>query len=326
MIYLIYGQQNLMLERSLKKFLSDNFDVLDEFNLIKLNAKEVLAQDIAYEASLLPIGYDRKAVVVYNPYFLSNEKEKVKFDGDQNIDALIDYICNPSETTDLIFVANYAKLNERAEIVKKIKSHGKVQELKDITKEEWPEFVRKYFSKFAIKIDADANEELVERIENDATRFINEAEKLALYTKHITKKDVELLVPRPIDANAFAIFDNLIHGNNKEAVKIYRDLLVQSEEPVRLISLLSTQFRTLSEVLYLIKDGRSNFEISHILGIHEYRVKLAAINGKYISYKNTMRVLNDLYKLDYAIKSGEAPDRFFAFEMFLLNFKTRIKK
>ena len=35
MIYLIYGQQNLMLERSLKKFLSDNFDVLDEFNLIK---------------------------------------------------------------------------------------------------------------------------------------------------------------------------------------------------------------------------------------------------------------------------------------------------
>ena len=92
MIYLIYGQQNLMLERSLKKFLSDNFDVLDEFNLIKLNAKEVLAQDIAYEASLLPIGYDRKAVVVYNPYFLSNEKEEFLLNSEEHKQKLTDAI------------------------------------------------------------------------------------------------------------------------------------------------------------------------------------------------------------------------------------------
>ena len=61
-----------------------------------------------------------------------------------------------------------------------------------------------------------------------------------------------------------------------------------------------------------------------ILGIHEYRVKLASINGKYIGYKNCMRVLNDLYYLDYSIKSGETLDRFYAFERFLINFKTRI--
>ena len=120
------------------------------------------------------------------------------------------------------------------------------------------------------------------------------------------------------------IFDNLIHGNNKEAIRIYRELISHSEEPVRLIALLSTQFRTVAEVLYLLKDGKSVFEISHILGIHEYRVKLASINGKYIGYKNCMRVLNDLYYLDYSIKSGETLDRFYAFERFLINFNTRI--
>ena len=324
MIYLLFGQQSVMLERRLKYILNENIKNLDDFNFVKINAKETSAQDIVYESSLLPIGYDKKAVVVYNPYFLSTEKEKVKFDVEQDLDELVKYIENPCETTDLFFMANYPKVNERSAIFKKIKEHGTVIELKDLTREEWPEFVRKYFSKFAIKIDADANQELVERVENDLNKFTNEAEKLALYTRHISLKDVELLVCRPEDANAFAIFDNLIHGNNKEAIRIYRELISHSEEPVRLIALLSTQFRTVAEVLYLLKDGKSVFEISHILGIHEYRVKLASINGKYIGYKNCMRVLNDLYYLDYSIKSGETLDRFYAFERFLINFKTRI--
>ena len=84
-----------MLERRLKYILNENIKNLDDFNFVKINAKETNAQDIVYESSLLPIGYDKKAVVVYNPYFLSTEKEKVKFDVEQDLDELVKYIENP---------------------------------------------------------------------------------------------------------------------------------------------------------------------------------------------------------------------------------------
>lgn len=320
MIYLLYGTQELILKRRLEKILKENFEVLDDFNFIKIDAKEVIAEDIAYEASLQSIGYDRKAVVVYNPYFLSTEREKVKFDREPNFAMLVDYINNPNESTDLFFIANYPKLNEKNEVVKALKVHANILEARDITPAEWPSFAKKYFDKLDVQIDIDAITELVNRIENDATRFVNEAEKLALYSSHITKKDVEMLVSRPLDANAFGIFDNLIHGNNKGAIRIYRDLLVEAEEPVKLISLISTQFRLLAQTYSLAREGLTQKEIASELKIHEYRVKLALDNSRFIKYGKVMKTLNDLYNLDYAIKSGEAPDRFFAFEMFLINF------
>ncbi len=323
MIYLIYGPQEVTLKNRLDKILKENFDFLDDFNLIKMDAFEVVAQDIAYEADSQALGYDKKAVVVRNPYFLGNGKEKVKFDKEQNLDILQNYINNPNPSTDLFFIFVGEKLNERSNLVKAIQTHGTIVEIKNIEEKDWTRYIRTYFEKRNVQIDIDACSELAKRVEFDITRFVNEAEKLTLYSSHITIKDIELLVARPLDDNAFAIFDNLIHGNNKQAIKVYRDLLVEAEEPVRLISLLANQFRFLSEVLYLQRNDNNIKEIAKELGVNEYRVKINASYRPYISYKQSVVTLNDLYKLDYAIKSGEAPDRFYAFEMFLLNFSTK---
>ena len=143
MIYLLFGQQSVMLERRLKYILNENIKNLDDFNFVKINAKETSAQDIVYESSLLPIGYDKKAVVVYNPYFLSTEKEKVKFDVEQDLDELEKYIENPCETTDLFFMANYPKVNERSAIFKKIKEWEKSFDIKKI-EELSPKFLTNY--------------------------------------------------------------------------------------------------------------------------------------------------------------------------------------
>ena len=83
---------------------------------------------------------------------------------------------------------------------------------------------------------------------------------------------------------------------------------------------LSNQFRLLYQIVYLAKSGYTNEEIAKELGIKEGRVYVLKKYMYAMSLKEILSTLDNLYELDYNIKSGQV-DRIFAFEMFLINFK-----
>ncbi len=319
MLYLLFGPQGMILEKQCKKIIKDNLEVIDDFHVIKFMADEVTIQDIVFEADQTSLTGERKAIIVYHPYFLSTSKTKEKIESLQDYKVLMEYLESPNTFTDLIFVLEADKLNERSEIVKLLKVKAKVIEAKEITKEEWPRFIQQYFQKLNVSIDPDATSELAVRVEGDAMRFVNEAKKLALYTDHITYDDIQTMVARPLEENAFLIYDCLLKKDKSKAISIYRDLLVEGSEPVQLVGMLANQFRLLSEVSYLSTQYSSNNEIARILGVHEYRVKLSRDHLRRITYKKILKKIDELYQLDFDIKSGTV-DRFFAFEMFLIRF------
>lgn len=319
MLYLLFGPQGMILEKQCKKIIKDNLEVIDDFHVIKFMADEVTIQDIVFEADQTSLTGERKAIIVYHPYFLSTSKTKEKIESLQDYKVLMEYLESPNTFTDLIFVLEADKLNERSEIVKLLKVKAKVIEAKEITKEEWPRFIQQYFQKLNVSIDPDATNELALRVEGDAMRFVNEAKKLALYTDHITYDDIQTMIARPLEENAFLIYDCLLKKDKSKAICIYRDLLVEGSEPVQLVGMLANQFRLLSEVSYLSTQYSSNNEIARILGVHEYRVKLSRDHLRRITYKKILKKIDELYQLDLDIKSGVV-DRFFAFEMFLIRF------
>lgn len=319
MLYLLFGPQGMILEKQCKKIIKDNLEVIDDFHVIKFMADEVTIQDIVFEADQTSLTGERKAIIVYHPYFLSTSKTKEKIESLQDYKVLMEYLESPNTFTDLIFVLEADKLNERSEIVKLLKVKAKVIEAKEITKEEWPRFIQQYFQKLNVSIDPDATSELALRVEGDTMRFVNEAKKLALYTDHITYDDIQTMIARPLEENAFLIYDCLLKKDKSKAISIYRDLLVEGSEPVQLVGMLANQFRLLSEVSYLSTQYSSNNEIARILGVHEYRVKLSRDHLRRITYKKILKKIDELYQLDLDIKSGVV-DRFFAFEMFLIRF------
>lgn len=319
MLYLLFGPQGMILEKQCKKIIKDNLEVIDDFHVIKFMADEVTIQDIVFEADQTSLTGERKAIIVYHPYFLSTSKTKEKIESLQDYKVLMEYLESPNTFTDLIFVLEADKLNERSEIVKLLKVKAKVIEAKEITKEEWPRFIQQYFQKLNVSIDPDATSELALRVEGDAMRFVNEAKKLALYTNHITYDDIQTMIARPLEENAFLIYDCLLKKDKSKAISIYRDLLVEGSEPVQLVGMLANQFRLLSEVSYLSTQYSSNNEIARLLGVHEYRVKLSRDHLRRITYKKILKKIDELYQLDLDIKSGVV-DRFFAFEMFLIRF------
>ena len=175
-------------------------------------------------------------------------------------------------------------------------------------------FVRK-----GATITQDALDELVVRCGDDVSKFTSEATKLSLYKNEINIDDVRLMVSARLEDNAFNMCEALIQGKISKALKIYYDLRINKEEPVRLISLLASQFRFLTQVSYLLSKNMTFDAIASELKCHPFRVKKSSQSLVMISQKALRNILDELYKEDIAIKSGEK-DPYLTFELFLINF------
>ena len=323
MIYLIYGNQTPSIKSRIKKIIKEILPENDEMNLVKFDASNVLVQEWIDEANYVPLGYDHKIVIAENCYFLLKSKPKNKIESEQNYGELMNFLLHPSEECDLILTVPSLAISTTSDIYQQIKETGKIIEIPDLDQNGWKDGVRRYCLENAqLKIDKDALNELADRTAGDVALLQTSVAKLSLYTDHVTYEDVVLMVVRPLEDNAFLIFNHLISGNNADAVKLFRDLRVSNVEPVTLISMLGNQFRLLNQVFYLYKNGRSEEEIAKELNIKPGRAYILRKNTSLISEKAIHRTLNELFELDLQIKSGLV-DRFYAFELFLINFKRR---
>lgn len=320
MIYLVYGEQFPLVNKRVHKLIKSILnEEIDEFNFVRINAKETTVQDIAYEASLLPFS-NRKVIRVDNAYFLSTSKEKVSIDKDQLYEELEKYMENSNQLVDLIFVLESKLINKKSSLYKLIEKKGKIIFEEGLSIDTLAQTGRIYFSKKGVNISQEALDLMIKRTGDNISLFIQEAEKLVLYSKEIELDDIEKLVPVPLEQNAFNLCEFLVTNQINKAIKTYRDLLVLKEEPVRLIALLASQFRLYSQISYLYSFEKNNQDdIATQLKIHPYRVKLMCRNLLKISYFQILNVIDALYQLDLDIKSMKI-DPYIGFELFLINF------
>ena len=324
MIYFIYGNQGPTVKSQIKKigtsFLGD--EKPDDLNFIKLDGNNFLVQDALDECQYVALGYEKKVVSLENCYFLLKPKPKNKIDADQNFDELLNFV-NSGGLEESLFILSVtsSEIDEKSDLFKALKEHAKIVQITDPDEKGWNEYVRTYVDKKGIKIDRDALLELASRTDGDVGLFINAIQTLTLYTDHIRYKDVTKMVARPLEDNTFLIFNLILEGNNAEAVKLLKDLKISGARPETLISQLANQFRLLNEISYLVKKKTSPEDIASELKIKPGRVYILSKYVYRISDSTIHNTLNDLYQLDLDIKSGLV-DRYYAFELFLLKFKT----
>ena len=327
MICIVAGKQNIQINSQIKNAVKKSVGEIDDMNFAKYDAAEISFKDIIDEANYLPLGYDRKAVVVENCSFLLKEKGRGKKNKDleKELKILLDYIEAPNDATDLFLTINTSEspLDKNNPIYQALSKKGQIIELDEPSEKDWPEVVAHTFkARFSdTKIDKDAVYELAKRTAGDYALLFNSAMKLSLYTDHVRYDDVILMVTRPLDEEVYNLFNFLIDNRNMDAVRLYRDLKSRNVEPVTLINNLAVQFRLLNRVSYLAKKGMNPDEIAKELALNPIRAKILRGKSFVISQKRINETLEELYQLDLNIKSGLISDRFFAFELFLINFK-----
>ncbi|WP_054749354.1 DNA polymerase III subunit delta [Lacticaseibacillus thailandensis] len=167
------------------------------------------------------------------------------------INDLVDYLQQPAPTTVLVLLANYPKLDARKRVVKALKKAATMVATKPLSEAEARRAIRAELSKQRVDIDHEGLDALIARTQSDYSAMVAALPKLSMYAHNTGKVDAQAvtqLVPRQLTDSVFDMVNSVMQRNVAAALRQYRELLQQQEEPLRLISLLESQFRLLIQV------------------------------------------------------------------------------
>lgn len=319
-LYLLYGTEPYIINETKEKLVANvltNDEEMD-FNLSVYDLEETPIEVALEDAETFPFFGERKLIFLHNPYFLTSEKPKEKVE--HNLVQLEQYIATPASYSILVFMGNYEKLDERKKITKLLKKQAAVLEGKKLNERELESWIIHQAKNEQVEIEPEAVEKLITLVGTDMMRLYSELQKIFLYVKDERKIDsqiVEKLASRSLEQNIFDLIDKVVHRKMEEAFRIYYDLRKQNEEPIKILSLLASQFRLIYQVKELYKRSYGQAQIASMLKVHPYRVKLALAQSKYFTEIELVQIIDLLTQTDEKLKTGGA-GREVSLELFLL--------
>ncbi|MCH1625000.1 DNA polymerase III subunit delta [Fredinandcohnia quinoae] len=319
-IYLLYGTESFLLNET-KDLLVSNALLEEEkdFNLSVFDLEETPLEVAMEDAETLPFMGDKRIVILQNPYFLTAEKGKEKVE--HYIPKLEEYIKQPAPFTILVLIAPYEKLDERKKIVKQLKANAEVLASNALSEKEISQWIKERVTSFDVMISDHAISELIQVAGTNLMIITKEIDKMCLYVGskgNITEETVQLLVSRSLEQNIFALIDKVVNRKLNEALRIFYDLLQNNEEPIKILSLLATQFRLIYQAKELSRRGYGQQQIAGNIKVHPFRVKLALGQANLFSDIELLQIINSLAEADYEMKNGKK-DKKLILELFIMN-------
>lgn len=310
MVYLLYGMEHYLIKKEISKIIESNN--IDDINISEYNLEIDNFKDIIEDAETISMFGDKKGIIVNNSYIFTGKNIK----NDNDPDVILNYFNHINPDTIIIFIVDAEKLDERKKVVKQIKKIGSVKEFNK--SDNLNSIVKTMFDGY--EIDNSVIRFFIDRCGNNLDILNQEAEKIKTYKdneKLITKEDIAILTSQNIDIDIFKFVDTIINKDKNKALETYREMLINGEEPIKILVILANQFRIIYQAKELYKKGYSGNDISGIIGIHPYRIKLALEKATNYDSKTLLRYLSKLSDLDYDIKVGNI-DASFGLEMFIL--------
>ena len=305
MVYLLYGTNDFAIQKEIEKITKG----FDKMNISKHDLTEDDIKDVISDAETFSMFADNKVVIAENATIFTSS-------GNGDLEILENYLAHINPNTILIFTINEEKIDERKKITKKIKKDYK---LISFNQNETPNsLVRNLLNGY--NITSSNINLLIDRVGTNPLILENEVNKIKLYKddKTVTKEDILNLTTKRPEIDIFKLIDDIVMKNKDEALEIYNEMLKVNEEPLKIVILLASQFRLMYQAKELAKKGYSEKNISEVLKVHPYRVKLALQKGKKYKAETLLNYLSVLADIDIAIKTGKT-DKNLALELFLLN-------
>ena len=316
LLQLLYGTNIIRIEDKIKSIAKEYVGTLDDFNYTKINFKETAVEQIIEEAQTLPFLADRKVIVIEEAVLFTAQKTGTAVN--HNIDLLIDYLKNKSDDTLLIFTVITEKLDKRKKVTKLMAERGRQIEINEMNEQELTNYVRSVFDRNELEISTEALNLLLEKTSYKYEAVHNEVTKLVLYAEgDVTLDDVENVVSVSLEQNVFLLTDFILKNEKQKAVRLARELILQKEEPMKLLHLVIGQFRLLYQVKILNGEGYQEDNIARTLKVHPYRVKLAQRHTRKYPLNALLEKMIICRNIDYKFKSSYL-DRNALFELFIL--------
>ena len=335
-LYCLFGDEEYMIDYYIKRFL-DGFMKNDannpDFDCGIFDADNFdinLFRDII---SAYPVMSDYKIAVVKNidaVKFKSGEKDElVKILTDYK-DDINDYACvifklkslsEPAEKPGKSGKTNNADKPKKSSVSSVsienfLRENANLFEFKENPPASLIKWIKKIAASETIEITDENAGFILNRTEMKMYPLKNELDKLMNFVKAenrniITKDDIELLVSKKTEMEAFELTNALLDKKYTKALESLEKLKSLKEEPVTILGQIARYFSDLLIVNMALSSGMiDNFMISKKTGIHEYKIKLTV--NALRRYKNPGEFIKKSLDLcrecDIKLKSTQLPE------------------
>ena len=247
-IYLIYGEEQYLVETTLKKIKKKFGELVSGINYINIDESnlESLISNIESPA----FGYDKKLIVIKNSGLFKKDGRRKTATPIQEIIGkyILENLNIINEGTVLVFVEKEIDKNSVYDIIEKVGIVCNIDYLK------LPQLIQK-LKKICVLYKVNCNETvlnyLVDTSGTSLENLINEIRKLIEYIGEggtITEKEVDLLCTKKIESVIFELTDNIGNKQTDKALETLNNLIYQ-KEPVQKI--LITLYNHLKNYIFV---------------------------------------------------------------------------
>ncbi|PAF19632.1 DNA polymerase III subunit delta [Terribacillus saccharophilus] len=324
-IYLLYGTESYFMQ-DIKEKIEKQFALSDGTNVSVYDLEETPIQEVIADAEEYPFFSEQKLILAYHPFFLKAKPDKSAVD--HRLESLEQYVENPAAWTTLVLLAPYEKVDERKKIIKSIKKTGQAVACLPVKEWDLSDWIVTLSKEHQIVLEDAVADLLIQEAGTDLSMLRGEIEKLALYAgegSKITLDIAESLVSHQQTSSGLKLVDSLMAGDLAKAIYIFHDLIKLKEEPIALIALLASQFRTILHVKLLKHKGYNQAKMAEVTKVHPFVIKLALKREAHFSEEELKHILFLAAETDADLKQGRM-EKNLAFELLLQQIVTIRKK
>jgi len=290
--YLLHGVDEFLLASAHNLIVKYSNIEFQDLNLITFNEGIIDCVDVVRALETMPVFSDKK--LVYVDIRMSKKAEL------KNIDKLSIYLENSNPQA--ILVVNVGDNLDALGIDKKCfnevdcnRLDFKIVALK----------IKSIFANYNKQITEDAVQLLFDYCLGDLAKITLECDKLVFYVgdrEVVEKKDIAHNVTPNLEYQIFELTENLAKKNSSKVYMILNDMKAKKEEYRTLPALIFNHFRRLF-MISLNKDN-SNLELSKMLGIKEYAVKMSMGQVKLFTKSQLKKIHELCVKIDGDLKQS----------------------
>ena len=305
MIYFYYGDEDYIIDEKVKALRGADSD------FAQANTKNLTNPDFPDLITAIRGGgslFGKTTVIVE-----ISELFKSSLD-DKQIKQIEEALEFSNDNADIIFTAKFSadsgeKIDKRKKLYKLLSKYNSEEclSIPAYKTAELSSWIMKFAKEKDLKISQGVAEYIIFQVGNNLRLLNNELEKVKVYIS--PNNIVDETVVKEICVNnedIFAFSDYVMLGQTDKAIFEYNKLL-QTTFPLVILAGLQKNVR---QWITLKARGKSmsDIELSRLLGIHEYRVKLISQKLRNVELKRLVKLKENLTTAEYRVKAGLSQD------------------
>ena len=296
-VYLFQGPERFLIEQAIEHVKNTliQADAAD-FNFNKYSAKDVEIGTVLDQAQTMPFLSKHRLIVLTNVHELAAATQKV----------LLPYLSDPNLSTCLILTAE--KLDSRTKFAQTLKKQAEIVQFWKLFESDVPRWITTRAKQYGYSISTPTTKELMEFVGNDLRQLDNELKKIMAYTSatEITGQIVRQVVGDIRERDVFELVDAVGRGNTITALKILNQLLIEGEQPLKILAMIIRQFRLMWKLKATLIEhkGAGSRQLAGQIGVSPRNVEQLQQQIRRFSQVQLKNGMKRLYDVDRGLKSS----------------------